>query len=55
MVKQAVEALLACSSYEEAFNTLANLYPNLDTAEYQRYLTQALFVSELLGASNAKR
>lgn len=55
IVKQAVEALQACNSYEEAFNAVANLYPTLDTAEHQRYLTQALFVSELLGASNAKR
>lgn len=55
MVKQAVETLHVCSSYEEAFNALAALYPNLDTAEHQQYLTQALFLSELLGASNDKR
>ncbi|AWX14264.1 hypothetical protein CEP49_06725 [Mergibacter septicus] len=53
-VKQAVSVLNACNSYEEAFEKIAEIYPNLDTATHQKYLTQAIFLSELLGVSNAK-
>ncbi|MBN6077381.1 DUF935 domain-containing protein [Aggregatibacter actinomycetemcomitans] len=55
VIRQLVGALTACGSYEEASDKLAEIYPELDNAEHQRYLTQAVFLSELLGASNARR
>ncbi|MBE2895465.1 DUF935 domain-containing protein [Pasteurellaceae bacterium HPA106] len=55
MVKSAVGLLARCGSYEEAFAALSERYPQLDTREHERYLTQALFVSELLGAVNERR
>ena len=55
VVRQLAAALTACHSYEEASDKLAEIYPNLDNAEHQRYVTQAVFLSELLGAGNAKR
>lgn len=55
VVRQLAVALTACNTYEEASDKLAAIYPNLDNAEHQRYLTQAVFLSELLGVSNAKR
>lgn len=55
VVRQLAVALTACNSYEEASDKLAEIYPDLNNAEHQRYLTQAVFLSELLGVSNAKR
>ena len=55
VVRQLAVALTACNSYEDASDKLAEIYPDLDNAEHQRYLTQAVFLSELLGVSNAKR
>lgn len=55
VVRQLAVALTACNNYEEASDKLAEIYPDLDNAEHQRYLTQAVFLSELLGVSNAKR
>ncbi len=55
VVRQLAVALTACNTYEEASDKLAEIYPDLDNAEHQRYLTQAVFLSELLGVSNAKR
>ncbi|HHF6827005.1 TPA: DUF935 domain-containing protein [Haemophilus influenzae] len=55
VVRQLAVVLTACNTYEEASDKLAEIYPDLDNAEHQRYLTQAVFLSELLGVSNAKR
>ena len=55
VVRQLVVTLTACNSYEDASVKLAEIYPDLNNAEHQRYLTQAVFLSELLGVSNAKR
>ena len=55
VVRQLAVALTACNTYEEASDKLAEIYPDLNNAEHQRYLTQAVFLSELLGVSNAKR
>lgn len=55
VVRQLAAALTACNSYEDASDKLAKIYPDLNNAEHQRYLTQAVFLSELLGVSNAKR
>ena len=55
MVQKAVAVLSACNSYEEAGDKLAELYPDLTSEAHQRYLTSALFLSDLLGASNADR
>lgn len=55
VVRQLAAALTACNTYEEASDKLAEIYPDLNNTEHQRYLTQAVFLSELLGVSNAKR
>ena len=55
VVRQLVVALTTCNTYEEASDKLAEIYPDLDNVEHQRYLIQAVFLSELLGVSNAKR
>nr|DAS40082.1 MAG TPA: portal [Caudoviricetes sp.] len=55
MVQKAVAVLSACNSYEEAGNKLAELYPDLTSEAHERYLTSALFLADLLGASNAER
>lgn len=49
MVKQVIAMLHACSSYEEASDKLAALYPKLDTQAHFEYLNKAMFISELLG------
>lgn len=54
IVKQAVAAMMACDSYEEADAALTALYPNLDNQALTRYMQQALFLSDLLGQANAK-
>lgn len=54
IVKQAVAAMMACESYEEADAALTALYPNLDNQALTRYMQQALFLSDLLGQANAK-
>ena len=54
VVRQLAVALTACNSYEEASDKLAEIYPDLNNTEHQRYLTQAVFLSELLGVNNAK-
>lgn len=54
MVQKAVAVLMACDSYEEAFEALAVTYPDLTSEAHQQYLTSALFISDLLGKSNAK-
>lgn len=55
MVQKAVAVLSACNSFEEASDKLAELYPDLTSDAHERYLTSALFLSDLLGASNADR
>ena len=55
MVQKAVAVLSACNSFEEASDKLAELYPDLTSDAHERYLTSALFLADLLGASNAKR
>lgn len=54
IIKQAVAALAACDSYEEADAALTALYPQLDNQTLQGYMQNALFLSDLLGQANAK-
>lgn len=54
IVRQAVAALAACESYEEADAALTALYPNLDNRELETYMRNALFLSDLLGQANAE-
>lgn len=51
MIKQVVAVLHSCSSYEQASDKLAELYPKLRTQEHFDYLNKAMFISELLGVS----
>ncbi|UOO81178.1 DUF935 family protein [Uruburuella testudinis] len=53
VIKQAVAALTACESYEEADAALTALYPNLDNKALRTYMEQALFISDLLGQADA--
>lgn len=53
ITKKAVAVLMACSSYDEAAEKLAAAYPDLISEEHERYLANALFLSDLLGATNA--
>lgn len=54
MVKKMVGVLMACSSYEEASDKLIALYPELSVQAHQQYLASALFLADLLGASNGE-
>ncbi|MDP0030450.1 DUF935 domain-containing protein [Glaesserella parasuis] len=54
MVKKAVAVVMACSSYDEAAEKLAEAYPNLTSKEQEQYLANALFLADLLGAANAE-
>lgn len=54
MVKKAVAVVMACSSYDEAAEKLAEAYPNLTSGEREQYLANALFLADLLGAANAE-
>ncbi|MFV2030604.1 DUF935 domain-containing protein [Neisseria sp. S1] len=54
IIKQAVAALAACKSYEEADAALTALYPQLDNKTLQGYMQNALFLSDLLGQADAK-
>lgn len=54
MVQKATAVLMACESYEEAFEALASAYPELSSEAHQQYLAKGLFLADLLGASNAK-
>lgn len=54
MLKQAVAAVMSCSSFEEADAALTALYPDLDNDTLQKYLENALFLSDLLGQENGK-
>lgn len=54
MVQQTVALMLQCESYDEASEKLVALYPDLDSQTHHAYLSRALFLSELLGGSNAK-
>lgn len=47
--------LMACNSYEDAFAALSASYPTLSSEDHERYLANALFLADLLGASNAER
>lgn len=51
MIKQVVAVLHSCSSYKQASDKLAELYPKLRTQEHFDYLNKAMFISELLGVS----
>lgn len=53
VVQKAVALLMASESYEEAFEALATAYPDLPSETHQRYLTNALFLADLLGGSDA--
>ncbi|MFT0806360.1 DUF935 family protein [Avibacterium paragallinarum] len=55
MVQKAVALMLSCESFEEAGEKLAEAYPDLESGEHHAYLSRALFLSELLGGSNARR
>ncbi|MDP8171539.1 DUF935 domain-containing protein [Pasteurella skyensis] len=52
MVKKCVGVLLACSSYEEASDKLAEAYPHLTSSQHFEYLNKALFLSEILGKAD---
>ncbi len=52
MVKKTVAVLMACDSYEEAAEKLAEIYPEVSSSEHERYLANALFLADLLGGSN---
>lgn len=54
MVKQAVAALMNCDSYEEASAALTALYPKLDNSQFQTYMQQALYLTDLLGQANGQ-
>ncbi|WP_439258293.1 DUF935 domain-containing protein [Lonepinella sp. BR2271] len=49
LVQVAVSALMRCESYAEASDKLAEIYPDLTSAEHQRYLRNGLLVADLLG------
>ena len=52
-VIQPVERLLEeCQSYDEAFQRLAEAYPDMDAAALTEYLAQALFRANLTGRLN---
>lgn len=52
VLKQALAAVTACGSYEEADAALTALYPDLDNRAISRYMEQALFLSDLLGQAD---
>ncbi|HDL4229969.1 TPA: DUF935 domain-containing protein [Mannheimia haemolytica] len=54
ITKKAVAVVMACSSYDEAAEKLAAAYPDLVSEEHDRYLANALFLADLLGAANAE-
>lgn len=54
IMKRAVAVIMACNSYEEAAEKLAESYPDLVSEEYERYLSNALFLADLLGIANAE-
>lgn len=54
VLKRAVAAVMACDSYEEADAALTALYPELDNPTLQRYMQQALFLSDLLGQAHGE-
>lgn len=53
ITKKAVAVLMACNSYDEAAEKLAEAYPDLISEDHERYLANALFLADLLGAANA--
>lgn len=53
ITKKAVAVVMACSSYDEAAEKLAAAYPDLVSEDHERYLANALFLADLLGAANA--
>ncbi|MCL7770264.1 phage portal protein family protein, partial [Pasteurella multocida] len=52
MVKKAVSVLMACDSYDEAAEKLAEAYPEISSHEHEQYLANALFLADLLGGTN---
>ena len=54
ITKKAVAVVMACSSYDEAAEKLAEAYPDLVSEDHNRYLANALFLADLLGAANAE-
>lgn len=55
MMKQIVGVVMASESYDDAQEKLIALYPDLTSESHQAYLASALFLADLLGASNAER
>lgn len=53
VLRQAVAAVMACDSYEAADAALTALYPQLDNTRLRTYMTQALYLSDLLGQADA--
>lgn len=54
VLKQAVAAVMAAESFEEADAALTALYPDLDGRTLETHLQQALFLSDLLGQHDAR-
>lgn len=54
ITKKAVAVVMACNSYDEAAEKLAEAYPDLVSEDHNRYLANALFLADLLGAANAE-
>ncbi|MFP4733657.1 DUF935 domain-containing protein [Pasteurella multocida] len=52
ILKKAVAVLMACDSYDEAAEKLAEAYPKISSHEHEQYLANALFLADLLGGSN---
>ncbi|PJG83777.1 DUF935 domain-containing protein [Caviibacterium pharyngocola] len=55
MVQKAVAVLMACDSYEEAGDKLAEMFPDMPIEQHQTYLANALFLADLLGAADDER
>ncbi|OOH92193.1 hypothetical protein BMT54_01320 [Pasteurellaceae bacterium 15-036681] len=55
IVQKAVAVLNSCNSYEEASEKLAEIYPDLNSEQHHSYLSNALFLADLLGVSSGQR
>lgn len=54
-VQPVIDMIRQSSSFEEAFEKLAGLYPDMDTEELEKRLSRAIFVSEVYGRLTAKK
>lgn len=55
IVQHALAALLSCEDYQQASDKLAEIYPQLSNQAHQQYLTNALFLADLLGVADVER